>query len=158
MATSLCCPARISARSFPGLPAWPFTQVQVILWILSSASSSNHRSLFLTVFPFQPHRCQFCSQPWVKARIRYWLSECSTTSHGYLRTLSAWIAESISARLLVVDIRGPDTSRRYTSLSLPTWIRTAPHPPGPGFGKQLPSVYICTHFIPRTPGSGSHTT
>ena len=75
---------------------------------------------------------------------RYSESVKSSTSHRSLRQDSAWIAASISMRLLVVAISPPKNSFWVTPCS-----RMVAQPPGPGFPSQAPSVWMVTFFTSR---------
>src|SRR5438445_1349486 len=129
--------ASASARSFSGCPACPFTQCHAMRCSLARRSSSRHRSKFFTGFLSavrQPRRFQSCSH----SLMPFWTyceSVYTATSHGGFRDSSARITAVSSIRLLVV-LGSPPKS----FLLSPPALTRAPHPPGPGFPLQAPSV------------------
>src|SRR3954447_26604296 len=62
------------------------------------------------------------------------------TTERRLRASSALIGAVSSIRLLVVSSASPP----HSSSSRSPYRRSAPQPPGPGFGMQAPSVWIVT--------------
>ena len=83
-------------------------------------------------------RQPFAFHPWIHSVIpfcTYWESVCSTTRLGRFRAASASITAVSSMRLLVVASSPPKSSR-----SLPSQVRSAPQPPGPGLPLHAPSV------------------
>ena len=87
---------------------------------------------------------QEASQPFSTALRTYCESVKSSTSQGWLRASRAEITAISSMRLLVVAQKPPQSSLRAV---LPASSRTAAQPPGPGFPRQEPSVWMMTFFM-----------
>ena len=134
--------AILSHLSFSGCPAWPCTQTNFTVCRSSSASSSSHKSTLSAGAPSdlcQPFLFQLLTHPLVTESTKYFESLVRVTSHGTFNFCRARIAAVSSIRLFVVSFSPPLSS---ISMSLNRMI--APHPPGPGFPEQAPSVNIST--------------
>lgn len=136
--------AKTSTRSFISLPLWPRTQTQWIFFVDAIASSSIHRSWFLTGFfvaVFQLFFFQFFTHDCMPF-FTYWLSVWISSSSCFLHACNARITAINSMRLFVVLGSPPLRS----AIFLPS-VAIKPHPPGPGLPRQLPSVQIFNIFI-----------
>src|SRR5258706_15614718 len=86
--------ASSSARLLSEWDAWPLVQTQLVLWRLTSSSSSCHRATlstgFLSLF-FQPFRFHAWIH-WVMPFFTYSASDTTSTSHGSLTATRPWMA------------------------------------------------------------------
>ncbi len=129
--------ASASARDWIGCPLCPLIHFHWILSAVSSRISSVHISRCRSSAPLRfrhPWLCQRKTNVRIP-HIRYSESDRSSTTDRADTDRKAWIAARSSISSMVVQAVPPDISHR-----LFPWIRTAPHPPGPGFPIAEPSV------------------